>query len=74
MEFVLDIATVGLITIAIVNRIKAEVTLKSFYYTIIAIVVGAGLYAISVYAPQVVIGMIFAGLIGSGIYDIANKQ
>ena len=74
MEFVLDIATVGLITIAIVNRIKAEVTLKSFYYTIIAIVIGAGLYAISVYAPQVVIGMIFAGLIGSGIYDIANKQ
>jgi len=74
MEFVLDIATVGLITIAIVNRIKAEVTLKSFYYTIIAIVIGAGLYAVSVYAPQVVIGMIFAGLIGSGIYDIAKKQ
>lgn len=74
MEFVLDIATVGLITIAIVNRIKAEVTLKSFYYTIIAIVIGAGLYAVSVYAPDIVIGMIFAGLIGSGIYDIAKKQ
>ena len=74
MEFILDIATIGLVTIAIVNRIKAEVTLKSFYYTIIAIVVGAGLYAVSVYAPDIVIGMIFAGLIGSGIYDIANKQ
>ncbi len=74
MEFILDIATIGLVTIAIVNRIKAEVTLKSFYYTIIAIVVGAGLYAVSVYAPDIVIGMIFAGLIGSGIYDIAKKQ
>lgn len=74
MDFVLDIATVGLVTIAIVNRIKAEVTLKSIYYTIIAIVVGAGLYAISVYAPDIVIGMIFAGLIGSGIYDVYKKQ
>jgi hypothetical protein len=74
MDFVLDIATVGLVTIAIVNRIKAEVTLKSIYYTIIAIVVGAGLYAVSVYAPDIVIGMIFAGLIGSGIYDVYKKQ
>jgi hypothetical protein len=74
MNFVLDIATVGLVTIAIVNRIKAEVTLKSIYYTIIAIVIGAGLYAVSVYAPDIVIGMIFAGLIGSGIYDVYKKQ
>ena len=74
MNFTLDIATAGIITIAIVNRIKAEVKIPSFYYTLIAIVLGAGLYLISVYAPDVVAGCLYAGLIGSGIYDIYKKQ
>ena len=74
IEFTLDIATVGIVTIAIINRIKAEVpTIKSYWYTVMAVAVGAGLYAVSVYAPQIVIGCIFAGLIGSGIYDAYTK-
>lgn len=75
MNFVLDLATVGIITIAIVNRLKAEVgKIKSYWWTIIAFVIGSGLYIVSIYAPQVVLGALFAGLIGSGIYDIYKKQ
>ena len=75
MDFVLDLATVGLITVAIVNRIKAEIpAIKSYWYTVISFVLGAGLYITSIYAPQIVIGALFAGLIGSGIYDVYKKQ
>lgn len=72
--FILDLATIGLITVAIVNRVKAEApAIASYFYTLIAIGVGAILYAVSVYAPQVVLGFIFAGLIGSGIFDLTKK-
>ena len=74
-EFVLDLATIGLITVAIINRLKAEIPpIKSYFYTLMAIAIGAGLYAISVYAPPVVFGFIFAGLIASGIFDIYAKR
>ena len=60
-------------TIAIVNRIKAEVPpLKDFWYTLMSIGVAAGLYAISLYAPIVVQGFIFIGAAASGIYDVSK--
>lgn len=75
MDIILDFATIAIITIAIVNRIKAETpAIKSFYYTLISIAIGAGLYAVSIYASDVIKGFIFAGLIASGIYDIAVKK
>ena len=74
-EFVLDLATIGLITVAVINRIKAEIPpIKSYFYTLMAVAIGAGLYAVSVYAPPVVFGFIFAGLIGAGIFDVYSKS
>lgn len=75
MNIILDFATIAIITIAIVNRIKAETpTINSYWYTFMSIAIGAGLYAVSIYASDVIKGFIFAGLIASGIYDIAKKQ
>ena len=75
MEFILDFAVIAAITIAIVNRIKAELPeLKAIFYTLISIAIGAGLFAVSIYASDVVKGFIFAGLIASGIYDVYKKQ
>lgn len=72
--FVLDLATIGLITVAIVNRIKAETpAIKPYFYTLMSIAIGAALFAIQTYAPPVVLGFIFAGLIGAGIFDVYNK-
>ena len=75
MNTALDYAVIAAITIAVVNRIKAELPeLKPIFYTLISIAVGAGLYAVSLYASDVVKGFIFAGLIASGIYDFYKKQ
>lgn len=72
---VLNFATIALITVAIVNRIKAETpVIKSYWYTLMSIAIGAGLYAVSIYASDVVMGFIFAGLIASGIFDIYAKK
>ena len=75
MNTVLDYAVIAAITIAIVNRLKVELPeIKPIFYTLISIAVGAGLYAVSIYANDIVKGFIFAGLIASGIYDIYKKQ
>lgn len=74
-NIILDYAVIAAITIAVVNRIKAELpSIKSIYYTLMSIAIGAGLYAVSLYASDVVKGFIFAGLIASGIYDVYKKQ
>ena len=74
-NIILDYATIALLTIAIVNRIKAELpAIKPIFYTLISIAIGAGLFAVSIYASDVVKGFIFAGLIASGIYDVYKKQ
>ncbi len=73
-NIVLDYALIVFITIAIVNRIKAEApALKGFWYTLIAIAIGAGLYAVSLYAPDVVKGFIYIGGAASGIFDVTKK-
>jgi len=75
MNIVLDFATIAVITIAIVNRIKAEIPpIKTYWFTLMSIAIGAGLYAVAIYASDVVKGFIFAGLIASGIYDVYKKQ
>jgi Fe2+ transport system protein B len=63
---------IGIIVIAIVERIKAETTLKSFWYTIISIGVGCGIFAIFVYAPVIVIAFLFVGLLASGTFDLTK--
>ena len=74
-HIIFDFAVIAAITIAVVNRIKAELpSIKSIYYTLMSIAIGAGLYAVSLYASDVVMGFIFAGLIASGIYDVYKKQ
>ena len=74
-NIILDFATIAIITIAVINRIKSELPeIKPIFYTLMSIAVGAGLYAVSIYASDVVKGFIFAGLIASGIYDVYKKQ
>lgn len=64
---------IGVLVYAIVERIKAEtLTLKGYWYTLISIVVGAALFAIFVYAPVIVLGFLFVGLLASGIFDITT--
>jgi hypothetical protein len=74
-EFVFDAATIVLVTIAVINRIKSEAPeLKGYWYTVMAVGIGAALYAISLYLPQVVTNFIFIGAAASGIFDIFKKQ
>ena len=74
IPIVLDFALIVFITIAIVNRIKAEAQgLPDFAYTLISIGIGAGLYAVALYAPDVVRGFIYIGGAASGIFDVTKK-
>ncbi len=60
--------------IAIVNRVKAETDIKSFYYTIISFGLGAILYLAGLYLPEIAKIAILVGLTASGIIDIVHKQ
>ncbi len=72
---VLNIGLIVFITIAIVNRIKAEVKpLAPYWYTLIAIAIGAGLYAVALYAPPVVTGFVCVGGAAAGIFDVYAKK
>ena len=75
MEFNwLDAGLIVLVVIAIVNRIKSEApNLKGVYYTLISFGVGAAVYCIGLYAPDIVKQIVLIGLAASGIYDVANK-
>lgn len=67
------IILIGVITYAIVERVKAETpTLKGYWYTLISMVVGAGIFAIFVYAPIIVLAFLFVGLFASGVFDITT--
>lgn len=70
----LDIAILVVITVAIVNVIK-KATGDSLgqWYMLISAGVGAVIYAIGLYAPDVVKGFIAVGLVASGLYDIYKK-
>ena len=67
-------------TIAIVNRIKAEVKpIKGYWWTIISAVLGAGLYAISLFAVgaeftrALIPNFILIGLASAGVFDVYSK-
>lgn len=63
----------GIVTTAIVERVKAEAPkLKGFIYTLISMAIGAGIFAIIVYAPIIVIAFVFVGLLASGGFDITT--
>ena len=73
-QVVLNYALIVFIVIAVINRIKAEVKpLPSWAYTVMAIVLGAALYAVAVYAPPIVAGFIYIGGAASGIFDVYSK-
>jgi len=71
----LDIAVLTMITLAVVNAIKSAVgdKIKSNWYILISAGVGALVYAVGLYAPDVVKGFIAVGLIASGLYDVTKK-
>ena len=57
---------VGIVTVAIVERVKAEwKPEKNFWYTVISLCVGAVLFALFVYTSPIVIAFFFAGLLES---------
>ena len=70
----IEIAVIVAVVIAIVNRIKAEAPeLASYWYTVMSFVVGAIVYVVVMFAPEIVITILFIGLAASGIYDIFKK-
>jgi len=70
----LDIAVLVIITVAIVNVIKKATGDKlGQWYMLISAGVGAVIYAIGMYAPDVVKGFLAVGLVASGLYDIVKK-
>jgi 1,4-dihydroxy-2-naphthoate octaprenyltransferase len=65
---------IGIITIAVVNRIKDLVKdLKGFLYTLMAMAIGAGIFAIFLYAAPIVLAFLFVGLLASGTFDITKE-
>ena len=70
----LDIAVLVIITVAVVNVIKKATGDKlGQWYMLISAGVGAVIYAIGLYAPDVVKGFLAVGLVASGLYDIVKK-
>ena len=70
----IEIAVIVAVVIAIVNRIKKEVPpIASIWYTAMAFVVGAIVYIVVLFAPEIVTTILFIGLAASGIYDIFKK-
>lgn len=67
----LDIATIVLVTVAVVDLIKKATDNKlGDWYTLISAGVGAVIYAIGLFTPEIVQGFIAVGLIASGLYVI----
>ena len=67
----LDITVIVLITVACVEAIKKATGNRwGQLYMLISAGVGAVIYAIGMYAPDVVKGFIVVGLVASGLYDI----
>lgn len=70
----LSTAVLVAITVAIVNAIKKATNDKlSYWYMLISVGVGAAIYAIGTYAPDVVKNMLVIGFAASGLYDIYKK-
>ena len=70
----LDITVLVVITLAVVNAIKKSIKKDlGQWIVLISAGVGAVIYAIGMYAPDVVKGFVAVGLVASGLYDIYKK-
>ena len=70
----LSTAVLIAITIAIVNAIKTATGNKlGYWYMLISVGIGAGVYAIGAYAPDMIKNMLVIGLAASGLYDVYKK-
>ena len=70
----LDTAVLVVIVVAVVNAIKAATQNKlGYWYMLIAVALGFGIYAIALYAPEFVKIGLAIGLASSGIYDLTKK-
>lgn len=76
MSITFDYILIVAMTIAIVNRIKAELPkpIAGLYYTLMSVVIGAGLYAVALYTNDIVKGFIFIGLAAAGIFDVYARK
>jgi len=61
-------------TVAIINRLKSEIALKPYLWTVIAFCLGGALYIAGLYLPEVAKIAILIGLTASGLYDAYKKQ
>ena len=74
----ITIAIIIAATVAIVNRVKAEIekadrVIPTYWFTVMAFGIGAGVYAIATYAPAWAQTIFIIGLAASGIFDIFKK-
>lgn len=70
----LNTGVLVLIVVALVNALKAATQNKlGYWYMLIAVALGFGIYAVSLYAPDFVKVGFAIGLVASGIYDVSKK-
>lgn len=70
----LDTAVLVAIVVALVNAIKTATGNKlGYWYMLISIAIGFGIYALGLYAPSFVKIGLAIGLAASGIYDIYKR-
>lgn len=71
----LDIGILSGITLAIVNVIKKNTgNALGDWYMLISAGIGAGLYAIALYAPSIVISFLAVGLVASAVFDVRKNS
>ena len=71
----LDTSVLVVIVVALVNALKAATLNKlGYWYMLIAVALGFGVYAVAIYAPDFVKIGLAIGLVASGIYDLAIKK
>ncbi len=71
----LDTSILVVIVVALVNAIKAATLNKlGYWYLLISVALGFGVYAVAIYAPDFVKIGLAIGLVASGIYDLAVKK
>ncbi len=71
----LNTGVLVVIVVALVNALKAATLNKlGYWYMLIAVALGFGVYAVAVYAPDFVKIGLAIGLVASGIYDLAVKK
>ena len=75
---VIEIAVIIAVVIAIINRVKAELknakkVIPTYWFTVMAFAIGAVIYIIVLFAPAIVVTILFIGLAASGVYDVFKK-